>query len=450
MAGVTPELTCNQASPEMRGRKPRRPPSLPYATQMDGTVDMATLINIPETVDGSGYNEVAAIEMVGRARELRPLIESYAPWSDENGRLHADVVSSLKDAGFWDMALPRRWGGYGTSAKAMALVGAELAKADGSVGWVYTVFHGTTWVASLTNDNVQEAIFGDGSKPVLCGIANPPGKLEPVDGGYLLSGRWPYSSGCYHADWAQLGCNIHHPDGRIEHGGNAYVRMNDVTIENTWHMMGMKGTGSNTIVVDKHFIPDFQFQNLVQYCYGMQHPNKRHVGEPSDYWPFMPFLRATAHAVVGGAANSILERVADASRRRPIVYTTYGRQADCVTAQAEFGRAAAKIAAAEAMTVKNCEIIDRVGMTRVPMTPIERAQSKGEGSVAVELASQAVDTLMFLAGSSAFADSNPLQRLYRDCVFAMRHTANLPYVGYEIFGKALLGIEPNIAPQDFI
>jgi alkylation response protein AidB-like acyl-CoA dehydrogenase len=405
----------------------------------------------PAGGSSTGYNDAAEEELVARARDLQPLLLRHAAQSDADRRLTPEVFDALTAAGFWAMAVPRRWGGLGTSARAMSRVGVELAKGDPSVGWVYTVLHGTTWVASLGPDALQEAIFGDSAThPVICGIANPPGTMEEVEGGYIVNGRWPYASGCLHASWAQLGVNIRKPDGTIEHGGFAYLRMTDVTIEDTWHMMGMRGTGSNTIVATNVFIPRAQFYHVAKLGIGGHEPGKIHLGEPSDYWPFMPFLRATAHAVVAGAASAILERVTAAAHRRPIVYTTYAKQAEAVMAQGQFGEAAARIAAAEALTFKNCALIDQVGLTRVPLTPMQRAQSKGEGSLAVDLLSQAVDQLMFLAGSSAFATANPIERFYRDAVFAMRHTANLPYVGYEIFGKAMLGIEPNIAHPDFI
>lgn len=247
----------------------------------------------------------------------------------------------------------------------------------------------------------------------------------------------------------QLGVAGTLADGSHAHGF-AYLRREQYEIERTWHMLGMKGTGSDTIVANDVLIPAAQFFNVSLSGIGGHEPGKRHVGEPSDYWPFMPFLRATAHAVVAGASAEILERVMDASKRRPIIYTTYAKQSEAVLAQAEVGQAAARISAATAITLKNCELIDQAGLDQRRLSNEERALSKGEGSLAVELLSQGIDQLMFLAGSGAFADANPLQRLYRDFLFAMRHTANLPYVGYEILGKSLLGIEPNIAHPDFI
>ncbi|MFC6910467.1 acyl-CoA dehydrogenase family protein [Novosphingobium lubricantis] len=290
---------------------------------------MATILKeAPEPIVAMpGYNLAAEKELVAKARALQPMLLAHAGYGDEHGVLHPDVFRALTDAGFWAMAAPRRWGGTGTSARAMALVGYELAKGDPSVGWVYTVLHGTTWVASLGPDALQEAIFGASSEhPVICGIANPPGTLDEVEGGYIVNGRWPYASGSAHASWAQLGVAIRKPDGTLEHGGFAYLRRDQYTIDTTWHMMGMKGTGSNTIVAENVFIPRDQFFHVAKLGIGGHEAGKRHVGEPSDYWPFMPFLRATAHAVVAGAASAILERVRDASAKRPIVYTSYGRR----------------------------------------------------------------------------------------------------------------------------
>jgi len=411
---------------------------------------MATQLKTAPSLQIDGYNVEAEREMVARARELQPFLLEHATYGDEHGVLHPAVFDALTDAGFWAMAAPRRWGGLGTSARAMSLVGYELAKADPSVGWVYTVLHGTTWVASLGPDALQEAIFGaDEQHPVICGIANPPGTMDKVEGGYIINGRWPYASGSAHAGWAQLGVAGEDEDGNPI-GGFAYLRREQYTIDKTWHMLGMKGTGSNTIVAKDAFIPEAQFYNVAKLGIGGHEEGKRHVGEPSDYWPFMPFLRATAHAVVAGAATGIMERVMEASHKRPIVYTSYKRQSEAVLMQGELGEAAARISAAEALTLKNCDLIDDAGLRRELLSSQQRALSKGEGSLAVSLLNEAIEQLMFLAGSSAFADSNPIQRNYRDASFAMRHVANLPYVGYEILGKSLLGIEPNISLPDFI
>ncbi|MDB6063683.1 MAG: Acyl-CoA dehydrogenase [Verrucomicrobiaceae bacterium] len=408
-------------------------------------------MNIKTDFSTAGYNTAADRELIGRARELQPLLLKTAAQADRDRRLPDEVFNAMTDAGFWEMAAPRRWGGLGTSATAMAQVGAELGKGNPSAGWVYTVLHGTTWVASLGPDALQEAIFGSSDEhPVICGIANPPGTADEVDGGYIINGRWPYASGSRHASWAQLGVNIRKPDGSVEPGGFAYLRSSQYSIDDTWFMLGMKASGSETIVANDVFIPAAQFYHVAKLGIGHHEAGKKHVGEPSDFWPFMPFLRATAHGAVAGAALAILERVAEASKKRPIVYTHYKVQSEAVVAQAQFGQAAAKLQAAEALMLKTCRAVDEVGLTRTPMSPLQRMQSKGEGSMTIDLIAQAVDQLMFLAGSSAFAEANPLERFYRDVVFALRHTANLPYVGYEIYGKGLLGVEPNIAHPDFI
>lgn len=396
------------------------------------------------------YNDAAEKELLGRARELRPLLRKSGPAQDESRRISDEVFRELTDAGFWEMASPRRWGGLGTSATCMARVGAELGKGDPSVGWVYTVLHGTTWVASLGPDELQEAIFGNGEHPTICGAVTPPGDALEVDGGYLVNGKWAYCSGSRHAKWGQFGVNIRKADGTVEPGGNVYIPMDQITIEDTWFMVGMRGTGSETCVAKDVFVPRERFFHIAKLGIGNHPADKKHVGEPSDYWPFMPFLRATAHGMVIGAAEAMLDEVIAAADKRPIVYTTYTRQADCGVVHGEVGRIAARVAAARLLMEKSCQQIDGAGVTRVPMTGRERAQSKGEGSFTIELLADACNDLMFLAGSSAFSEQKDISRFWRDLNVGARHTANLPYVGYEILGKELMGIEPNISPADFI
>jgi alkylation response protein AidB-like acyl-CoA dehydrogenase len=398
----------------------------------------------------TGYNDAAEKELIGRARELQPMLRKAGPQQDIDRRISDDVFRELTDAGFWEMASPRRWGGLGTSATCMARVGAELGKGDPSVGWVYTVLHGTTWVASLGPDELQEAVFGNGEHPTICGAVSPPGEAAEVDGGYIINGKWAYCSGSRHAEWGQFGCNIKKADGTVEPGGNAYIPMDEIVIEDSWFMVGMKGTGSETCIAKDIFIPKERFFHLAKLGAGNHPPDKKHVGEPSDYWPFMPFLRATAHGMVIGAAEAMLEEVVAAADKRPIIYTTYTRQADSAVVQGQLGKIFAKVAAARLLMEKSCGQIDSAGLTMTPMTPMERAASKGEGSFTIDLLAEACNDLMFLAGSGAFAEHKLLARFWRDLNVGARHTANLPYVGYEILGKALLGVEPNISPADFI
>jgi len=395
------------------------------------------------------YNHEIEKELVGRAKELRPLLRKKGPEFDEDRCIGDDVFKELTDAGFWEMASPRRWGGLGTSATTMARVGAELGKGDPSVGWVYTVLHGTTWVASLGPDELQEDIFGSGKHPTICGAVTPPGEARLVEGGYIVNGKWGYCSGSRNAQWGGFGVKVINDEDEVVGGGNIYIPMAELTIEDTWFMVGMKGTGSETCVAKDVFVPKNRFYDVSKGI-GHHPEGKKHVGEPSDYWPFMPFLRATAFGMVCGAAEAMAEMVMEASHNRPIVYTSYTKQSDCAVVQGELGRIVASVSAAKLLTDKTCALIDEAGRSRIPMTPQARALSKGEGSYTVDILAQAAHDLMFLAGSSAFAESKEISRFWRDLNVGARHTANLPYVGYEILGKSLLGIEPNIAPADFI
>ena len=132
----------------------------------------------------------------------------------------------------------------------------EIAKGDPSVSWVVQIVNGTTWVASLTSDKTQEALFGEGPKAV-CGAYNPPGKARKVDGGYIVSGAWPYTSGSRQSYWAQAGVMLENTSGPVVPGINmVYIPFSQLEIQDTWFVTGMQGTGSDTSIAKEVFVPD--------------------------------------------------------------------------------------------------------------------------------------------------------------------------------------------------
>src|SRR3546814_17913129 len=111
---------------------------------------------------------------------------------------------------------------YTTLFRSLVRMGAELAKGDPSAAWVSQIINGTTWVTSLGPDALQEELFANGV-PKIAGAFNPPGTAIPVEGGYRVTGKWPYASGIRHADWGQGGIKIVHADGKVVPGTYCYI-----------------------------------------------------------------------------------------------------------------------------------------------------------------------------------------------------------------------------------
>ena len=132
--------------------------------------------------------------IIEKVRALRPLLRQNAKAGEAQRTPTAEVIKAIDDLGIWWMIVPRRWGGLGLSATAMTRINAELAKGDPSVAWVSQILNGTTWVGTLGSDALQQELYGNGL-PRICSAATPLGTAQPVEGGYLDSGRWPYCSG---------------------------------------------------------------------------------------------------------------------------------------------------------------------------------------------------------------------------------------------------------------
>src|SRR3546814_3786836 len=125
-----------------------------------------------------------------------------------------------------------------------------------SISWVAQIVNGTTWVSSLTSDATQEALFGEGPKAV-CGAYNPPGKARRVDGGWIVNGAWPYTSGSRQSDWAQSGVVLEGYEGPVVPGINmVYIPFSQLEIKDSWYVTGMQGTGSDNSVAKDVFVPD--------------------------------------------------------------------------------------------------------------------------------------------------------------------------------------------------
>jgi 3-hydroxy-9,10-secoandrosta-1,3,5(10)-triene-9,17-dione monooxygenase len=391
----------------------------------------------------SGFDDKLGAELVERARELRPLLANHAARHEEIGELTSEVVTPLIDLNVFSMAVPRRWGGGCVSANYMAQVALELAKGCPSTSWVVTVMNSNGWMVSTTPDAMQEAVFGSGDAR-LCGVFSPPGKLVREGDGYRVSGRWPYASGSHHATWAY--CPAKTADGE---DGVVAIRMSDTTIENTWHVTGMKGSGSDTVVAANAPVAASCYVSMTQMLDGDRTGNK-HFGEATDYWPALPLLRAKVLGVLVGIAEALLETVVETTKGRPVLQTTYARKSDSQAYQVGIGEASARIAGARVIMDQTTRRIDAAALARQPMSYAQRTEIRALGALAVDMLATAVDQLMTLGGSGVFAQASIAQRYWRDFSIGSRHTALIPAVGYEVHGRQVLQVEPNILPLPMI
>ena len=353
----------------------------------------------------------------------------------------------LKDEGFLRLLLPKRLGGFGLSPTDFCRVQIEIAKGDPAVSWVIQIINGTSWITSLAPDGVQDAVYGNGPQPV-CGAYNPPGKARKVDGGWIINGKWPYMSGSRQATWAQQGVALEDYDGPVVPGINmCYLPMDSMTIEDTWFVSGMQGTGSDTAIARDVFIPDAQMV-LMDERAGQIDRTKRHFGAPSDLLPAVPVVRTTGIAQLLGAVEAMLEIVTAEAPKKPVLTTFITPRTNSGAYMRDLGEVAARLDTARAILFGLTGKLDRVGMGE-DFSLAEKARHRAAGAQMIELIHGASESLMFLAGSSAFSFDKPINRYWRDVSMGLRHIQNIPTIGYEIYGRDLAAADPISPPGSY-
>ena len=160
-----------------------------------------------------------AVDLGERAAALRPLLQQHADETDRLRRLADANVAALKDAGLCRLMVPKRFGGYQTDIHTYIAVMAELGRGCGSTAWVASLLNVCAWLASLFPERAQRDVWGGGPDAWVAGSLAPNGSATPVDGGWRVTGRWPWASGCLHAHWAACGIRMTDERGEVNNFG---------------------------------------------------------------------------------------------------------------------------------------------------------------------------------------------------------------------------------------
>ncbi len=411
------------------------------------------MANVVKSSSGAADEEAAFTEgleegLIAAVREQRALLRRNAPIGEGQRSMTDEVLRALERLDLWSLLLPRRWGGKGLSSASFSRINREVAKGDPAVAWVVQIINGCTWIASLTSDRLQEELFGQGI-PRICSSFAVAGTAKPMPGGFVVEGNWPYNSGCRQSSWGQYLVNLLRADGTVAPGNFVYIPMSELEIVDTWYTVGMQGTSSDSVTAKNLFVPEHRFVSADK-TFGYREPGKKHVGASSDNWQVFPLIRAAGLGQLVGAAEAALELALEGAQRKPVPNTTYAKQMNSPVVQRNLGEAAAKIDTAALMVDSLCDAQDQAALAGRQLTLLERARQKAACALTTELLGSALDKIMFVGGSSAFAYANEMQRFWRDFNMAARHAIYLPDFGYEVYGAIRLGINQTAVPPNLV
>src|SRR5437016_7557413 len=217
------------------------------------------------------------MNLLDEARRLGPILAANVAEGDQSRRLSDSTWKLLMDAGLWRALQPARFGGGEVALVEFVDAMIELSRVSPSAGWVAGVIGVHPWQLALFPDKAQQEMWGDDPAAMHSSSYNPTGKAEKVAGGYKVSGRWSFSSGCDHCRGVMLGaiCGSREIAGNQVRDFRSVLLMRDqYRIDDNWHVAGLRGTGSKDIVVEETFVPDFRTQSHLDYAMNLPLPGQ--------------------------------------------------------------------------------------------------------------------------------------------------------------------------------
>jgi alkylation response protein AidB-like acyl-CoA dehydrogenase len=376
---------------------------------------------------------------VAAAHELTLLIRAHADETERGRRLAAPVVDALRSAGLFTMGLPASLGGSETAVAIALQAIVQVAYADGASGWNVMIAFDTGFMAGFLHKPQARALIASIRQPILAGSVSPPGRLVRTAGGYRLTGRWRFGSGCQQADLFVVGAVLGEAGARAL-GANVMQDMlwvtvpaAAVTIADTWHVAGLRGTGSHDFAVEDLFVAE-SFAEPV------------HLDAPAEPGPLyalgvIPAFGIVKAAVALGIARHAIETLKELALAKTATgQTSLLRERSVV--QADLARAEACVRSARALMYEVVADVWHSAVNGVRPSIEQRAWLRLAGVDGVQRAIEAVDLMYNTGGGTAIYESSPLERCFRDVHVVPAHIVVQPNV-YEVAGRVFLNLPPG-------
>ena len=378
--------------------------------------------------------------LLGVAKELAPIVQKHNQDAERNRRLSQPVLNALRDTGLLRMSTPRSLGGLEADPITRALVVEEISRHDPAAGW--TLENPLDWAffcARLPDEGAEE-IYSSGADILIAAQFGRSLNAISTEGGYRISGRAPFVSNCYDADWisstvlVDVGQHLddeHEPEMRM-----AYFPKANCEVIDTWDVMGMRGTGSNDISVTDVYVPKSRTFPMVPEF----EPGSHYLG-PLYRLPLVGAAATGIPTPMLGVARRAVDEVTELALTKTPVASS-GLLKERSSAQVQLGKAEAVLRSGRALLLDTVSEAWQRCLADEPHSLKQRADLLLAMSHAMSSSVQAVELACAIAGTSAFRASSPLERCFRD-VQTMRHHVFAAEARYGTFGQVYLGVPPD-------
>ena len=374
---------------------------------------------------------------------LLPWLREHAAEPETLRRLPDETARKLRESGVMRLVQPARCGGYEADPQVFYEAVRLIGTACGSSAWVTGVVGVHAYQVGLYSQQAQDEVYGENPDTWVSSHYQPYGVLTPVEGGYRLTGHWHFSSGSDHCDWvfvgARIGADTSGDDVDLNNWYHVLVPRPDYRVEDVWDVVGLRGTGSNDIIVEDAFIPEHRvmaWMNLIkQDC-----PGREVNTGPLFRMPWTAMFGSTVAAPLLGIGYGAFESYVASQQPKPDAGAGKSRpiMGDWQILRS-VSEASADLDAAREMLLGNLIEMYDYALADEPIPTELRRRCRRDQIMAGVRALRATDAVMDVAGGRGLANSNALQRFWRDAHGARAHLVNSPNMSLAAFATGLLG-----------
>ncbi|WP_091535561.1 acyl-CoA dehydrogenase family protein [Fontimonas thermophila] len=367
-----------------------------------------------------------------------PRLKARAAQCEAQRRIPDETIAEMQEAGFFRVLQPKLYGGYEMDPQVFYDIQMALAEGCMSTAWVYGVVGVHNWQIALFDPRAAQDVWGKDTNVRIASTYMPKGQVTPVEGGFRFSGRWGFSSGIDHCDWVFLGGLVFN-EGQPPEYRTFLLPRSDFEVIDTWHVMGLKGTGSKDIVVKDAFVPEYRTHKASDGFLGTN-PGRETFTSDLYKLPFgQIFVRAVSTAAIG-ALQGALDTFIDFARVR--VGDMGNKTAEQGPAQLAAAQTAVAIDEMKLVLRRNFQVLQEKIRNKQPLDDIpQRLLFRFQAAQVVERCAQHAYQLFSACGGRGIFTDFPLYRYVFDIFAARAHYANNPDQFGRNYGAVMLGRE---------
>jgi 3-hydroxy-9,10-secoandrosta-1,3,5(10)-triene-9,17-dione monooxygenase len=379
-------------------------------------------------------------DLVARAQALVPVLRERANACEAGNRVPEDTIRDFQEAGFFKILQPKRWGGYEMDPEAFYAVQMKVAEGCMSSAWVLGVVAVHNWQLALFDPKAQDDVWKDDATTLISSSYMPKAQVTPVEGGYKISGRWGFSSGVDHCEWAFLGGLVPDPETGIPDFWTFLVPRKDFTILPIWNTIGLGGTGSHDVTVEDAYVPGYRTHRSKD---GFANTNPGAKSNPGPLYklPFgQVFVRAVSSSSIGALQGALDTYLETGAKRKS--NNTGASAAGDPDVQVLIAETQSAIDEMKTVLFRNFAVLNEAARKGEQADLETRLRFRYQSAQISGRCCELISRMYYTSGADGIYRGNQIARTFCDIHTGRTHVANNPNSVGRNFGNVMLGA-PN-------